>query len=114
MTSQGVPRGGRVTARDTDDTLLEARARLAKLVVYRALARETVILDLNSCRYHGLNPTAERMLHVLQQSATVREAAGALALEFEVSPSQMTRDVMEFCRHMLRLGLLECSSPEGA
>ena len=53
--------------------------RVPAHAVYRAFPSETVVLNLNTGRYHGLNVTAGRMMEVLDASPCVREAVGRLA-----------------------------------
>jgi len=55
------------------------RARVPNNVVYRTFAYETVVLNLNTGKYHGLNRTAGRMLESLDRSPTVGEAVELLA-----------------------------------
>ena len=56
-------------------SLLSASVVLPQHVVYRAFATETVILNLRSGMYHGLNPTGARMLAALERSPIVGDAA---------------------------------------
>jgi len=82
-------------------------ARLPDHVVYRAFAKETVVLNLQSGTYHGLNPTAGRMLEVLARSETVGEAADKLAAEYGRPRDEIATDLHEFCRDLLDRGLIQ-------
>jgi len=82
-------------------------ARLPDHVVYRAFAKETVVLNLQSGTYHGLNPTAGRMLEVLARSETVGEAADKLAAEYGRPREEIAADLHEFCRDLLDRGLIQ-------
>lgn len=82
-------------------------ARLPDHVVYRAFAKETVVLNLQSGTYHGLNPTAGRMLEVLARSETVGEAADKLAAEYGRPRDEIAADLHEFCRDLLDRGLIQ-------
>jgi hypothetical protein len=46
------------------DTLLSASLRLPQHVVHRSFVAETVVLNLQTGKYHGLNPVGGRMLEV--------------------------------------------------
>jgi hypothetical protein len=90
-----------------DDSLLGARVRVPEHVVYRDFADETVILNLDSGMYHGLNGTAARMLEVLQSSASVGGAIDELTSEFGQPPDVIRRDVLTLCRALADRGLIE-------
>lgn len=78
-------------------------------VVFRSFVNETVVLNLQTGRYHGLNPTGGRMLEALQRGPTVGEAVGQLARECEVPAARVEEDVREFCADLVQRGLLEIS-----
>ena len=48
--------------------LLAMKARVPENVVHRQFAAETVILNLDTGLYHGLNVTGGRMMEVLDRS----------------------------------------------
>ncbi len=72
----------------SDQQLLEARARLPQHVVHRSFVSETVVLNLRTGRYHGLNPTAGRMLEALEAASTVGDAVPVLAGEYGLEQSR--------------------------
>ncbi len=76
-------------------------------VVFRSFPTETVVLNLQTGRYHGLNPTAGRMLDVLARSASVREAAAVVAAEFDRPQQETEADICNLCSALLERGLLE-------
>lgn len=81
--------------------------RVPAHVVHRAFVDETVVLNLETGKYHGLNRTAGRMLEVLEQTAELATAAAVLAEEFEKPQSEIEADLGVFCREMVDRGLLE-------
>jgi hypothetical protein len=92
-----------VTAKDD---VLNAKARVPDHVVYRAFVNETVILNLKSGRYHGVNATGARMLEVLEDSGSVSEAADRLAREFAQPLDELEQDICEFCVELSERGLI--------
>jgi hypothetical protein len=80
---------------------------IAPHVVYRAFAAETVILNLETGQYHGLNKTGGRMLELLDRSASVAEALKTFALGFGKDPVDVEQDVRTFCRRLHERGLIE-------
>ncbi len=91
----------------TDATLLEQAVRVPDHVVHRAFAAETVVLNLRTGRYHGLNPTAGRMLEVLEREGRLRTAAAALAGEYGQPVERIERDLLALCRGLLERKLIE-------
>ncbi len=91
----------------TDQTLLASRARLPQHVVHRGFVAETVVLNLRTGKYHGLNPTAGRMLDALEVAPTVAAAIPGLAEEFGVGADQLQADLLVLCRGLLERGLIE-------
>jgi hypothetical protein len=87
--------------------LLASKVKVPQHVVYRSFPSETVVLNLQTGKYHGLNATAGRMLDELERAACVRDAAAALANTYEQSPSVVENDVCELCRALLSRGLIE-------
>jgi hypothetical protein len=68
-------------ATPSTSALLAASVSVPDHVVYREFPAETVFLNLETGLYHGLNPTAGRMLAALEGSATVAEALEVLIAE---------------------------------
>src|SRR3954452_7531113 len=65
----------------TAGQLSAAKVRLPDHVVFRRFAAETVVLNITTGKYHGLNPTAGRMLELLSAAGSVPEAATQMAAE---------------------------------
>jgi hypothetical protein len=89
------------------DEVLDARVRLPQSVVYRSFVKETVILNLETGLYHGLNTTAGRMLAVLEEVGSVRQAAAQLAKEYGQPTPEIEADLAEFCDALIERSLLE-------
>jgi Coenzyme PQQ synthesis protein D (PqqD) len=91
----------------SDQALLAARARLPQHVVHRSFVAETVVLNLRTGKYHGLNPSAGKMLEALEAAPTVGGTVPELADEYGVDPKQIQRDLITLTRELLERGLLE-------
>jgi Coenzyme PQQ synthesis protein D (PqqD) len=94
------------------DTLLSARLRLPQHVVHRTFVAETVVLNLQTGKYHGLNPMGGHMLDVLNESADVRSAAERVASEYDQDPDVVEEDFVAFCNDLLDRGLVEVQTAE--
>jgi hypothetical protein len=87
--------------------LLAARVRLPQHVVHRSFVAETVVLNLRTGKYHGLNPTAGKMLETLDAAPTAGAAVPELAREYGVEPAQVESDLLALCQGLLERGLIE-------
>jgi len=90
-----------------------ARARVPAHVVYRSFPGETVLLNLTTGTYHGLNATAGRMLEELERASSIGEAAARVAIEFAESPVLVERDLRALCGELLERGLLSVEDGPG-
>ena len=90
-----------------DEALLNSRIRVPEHVVYRDFDDETVILNLDTGKYHGLNATAAKMLETLDAGdVPVGEAVERLASEFGQPRDVIERDVLSLCRALGERGLI--------
>src|SRR3954452_12656299 len=96
-----------------DGGVLSARATLPEHVVYRAFDVETVLLDLGTGRYHGLNPTGGWMLELMVAAGTVGDAIEQLAEEYGQNDGTVRQDMVAFCRAPADRGLIELHSAGG-
>jgi Coenzyme PQQ synthesis protein D (PqqD) len=86
--------------------------RVPDHVVYRDFAEQTVVLNLQTGRYHGLNATAAAMLDALCEAPNVAAAAQRLAPEWDVAPDVLLADLMELCAGLESRGLVETHAAE--
>jgi hypothetical protein len=92
----------------------ELRARIPDHVVYRHFPDETVVLNLETGQYHGLNATAGRMLAALVDADSIGLAAAALEREFCVSRARIERDLIDLCDALVARGLLQYDDARAA
>jgi hypothetical protein len=94
-----------VSAREV--TTLPTMVRVPQHVVYRDFATETVVLNLNTGLYHGLNPTAGRMLKLLDELGDLAAVATAVSNEYRRPRAQIAEDLDTLCRDLLARTLIE-------
>lgn len=87
--------------------LLDAAVKVPEHVIFREFASETVALNIHSGQFHGLNPTAGRMVHVVGRVAHVRDAVEPLASEYGIEPSQLEHDLLALLQQLLDRELIE-------
>jgi hypothetical protein len=88
-------------------TLPDVRIRVPQHVVHRSFPSETVVLNLNTGKYHGLNTTAGLMLDALVKAPSVRDAAAAVAERCGQPQAAVEKDMCELCGLLLDRGLVE-------
>lgn len=91
----------------SDQELLASRVRLPQHVVHRSFVAETVVLNLRTGKYHGLNPTAGKMLEALAAAPTAAATVPELARDYEVEPAKVESDLVALCQGLLQRGLIE-------
>ena len=84
--------------------------RVPQHVVFKSFVSETVVLNLETGKYHGLNSTAGRMLEALDRLGNVEDVVAVLSEEFRIPSETLRADVDEFCEEMTQRGLLELVS----
>jgi hypothetical protein len=85
----------------------DAKLRIPEQVVTRKLGEETVLLNLASSTYFGLDPVGTRFLELLETNSSLRAAVEVMESEFEVSREQLEGDVLALSQEMVAKGLLE-------
>lgn len=68
---------------------------------------ESVILNLNSERYFGLDQVGARMLAVLTTSDSIQTAFETLLEEYEVENEALRQDLVDLIDRLIEQGLLE-------
>jgi hypothetical protein len=76
-------------------------------VVFRELESETVLLNLTTGLYYGLDDVGTRMWKALEKHGTLEEATFELLDEFEVDGTQLQQDLQSLARELCDQGLLE-------
>ncbi len=95
----------------TPPGLLAATARVPAHVVYREFPAEVVLLNLNTGRYHGLNPTAGRMLRALEDQGSLAAAIQTLSSDLAVTPERVEADLVGLVLGLEERGLIEVERP---
>jgi hypothetical protein len=85
----------------------DARVVVPRHVVHREFPTETVILNLRTGKYHGLNPTAGAMLDALAATGTVAAASADVAEKFGLGEEEVAGDMQRLCEALLERSLIE-------
>jgi hypothetical protein len=83
------------------------KATVPRHVVHRTLASETVILNIETGLYYGMDGMGARFFELLQQTSSVGAAVDALLEEVDETRERVEQDMDHYCRELLDLGLIE-------
>jgi hypothetical protein len=73
------------------------------------LEGETVLLNLKSGIYYGIDPIGTWIWNQVQKPATVGAVRDAMLQKYEVEPGQCERDLLAVLQQLIEAGLVEVS-----
>jgi hypothetical protein len=73
----------------------------------RQVGDETVILDLASGTYFGLDPVGARIWQLLTEGRTLAEICAVMLAEFEVAREDIERDVLALAEELRAKKLID-------
>jgi hypothetical protein len=76
-------------------------------VVHRSFEAETVLLNLSTGRYHGLNTTGGRMFELLSETGSFEAALEGLVAEYDQPADLLEKDLARLCVDLQERGLIE-------
>ena len=76
-------------------------------VMSRLVDDETVLLDLKSGIYFGLDGVGKRIWESIAEGRSLAETAAVIAAEFDVDESTAEADLVRFAGELVERGLLE-------
>ena len=85
----------------------DSRLRVPEDVLVSELDGESVILNLKTESYFGLDQVGARMCTAVTSAGSVQEAYDTLAEEFDVDPARLRDDFVKLLDNLLEHGLLE-------
>lgn len=75
-------------------------------VMARQVGDETVILDLASGTYFGLDPVGARVWQLMSEGKTLSEICDSMLDEYEVTRDALESDVIELAQRLNAQGLI--------
>ena len=73
------------------------------------LGEESVLLNLQTEEYFGLDDIGTRMWQMLIEKDSIQAAIDALLVEYKVEPNQLQQDIKNLVEELVDHGLLELS-----
>ena len=92
----------------TDSTISENSVVISiKNQISSDLGGETVILNMNTGIYHGLNEVGNFIWNLIQQPQVVKDVHERLLQEYEIEDSVCESDLFALLKDLLDAGLIE-------
>src|SRR5262245_2901644 len=82
------------------------RAVVPSNVLIRFLDQESVLLNLETERYFGLDAVGTRMWQVVTEASTVEAALSRLVVEYDAPTETLRTDLAKLLQHLLDNGLI--------
>ena len=87
--------------------MFDSRLRVPEDVLVSDLDGESVILNLKTESYFGLDTVGARMWTAVTTADSIQAAYDTLAEEFDVDPQQLRADLVEILDNLIEHGLLK-------
>ena len=88
------------------------RVKVPEDVLISGLQDESVLLNLDSERYYGLDDVGTRMFSVLTSSDSVQSAWERLKNEYDVDHEVLRQDLIALVESLVEQGLIEVTRQE--
>jgi len=88
----------------------DSRLSVSPDVMVRKVGEESVLLDLKTERYLGLDDVSSRFWDLLTNGGTVQSAYEILLMEFEIDAERLRNDLDDFLKELIQFGLVEQSN----
>lgn len=86
------------------------RVQVPEGILISNLQDESVILNLDSERYFGLDNVGTRILTVLTNSDSIQSAYESLLAEYDVDHAVLRQDLLALIENLLQQGLVQVSA----
>jgi hypothetical protein len=88
-------------------TRFDSKVSIPPEVMVREVGGESVVLDLKTEKYLGLDDVATSMWQALTTAESVEAAYKVLAANFDVEGEQLRHDLDDFVQELIKLGLID-------
>ena len=93
---------------------LPTQVEISPEALFQELEGETVLLNLQSERYYGLDDVGTRMWQLLAENGDVGAAYKQLLREFYVDAARLEADLAALIGRLAEAGLLTITAPAGS
>lgn len=88
---------------------LSDKVSIPPQVMARTVGDETVILDLATGTYFGLDPVGARIWELMGEGSTLAEICDRMMEEYEVSREELERDTLKLAKDLAEQGLISAA-----
>ena len=88
---------------------LESKFAVPPQVMSRLVGDETVLMDLSTGIYFGLDGVGKRIWETIGEGRSLEVVATVIATEYDVDEGRAQDDVVEFVSELIERGLLQAS-----
>ena len=88
---------------------LSDKVSIPPQVMARTVGEETVILDLATGTYFGLDPVGARIWELMGEGKTLAEICDRMLEEYEVSREELERDTLKLAQDLADQGLISAA-----
>jgi hypothetical protein len=86
--------------------MLKRKVQISGDALAQEIAGETVILDLASSTYFGIDETGTRIWQLLKEGMDLQQIHELMLEEYEVSPDALETDILAFVSQLQAAGLV--------
>jgi hypothetical protein len=97
----------------TWERVQHCRVSVPNHVVHRRFASETVLLNVQTGIYYGMDEIGARFFDVLRETGNAHSAVAVLAKEFQAPVERIREDMVRYCSELVTLGLIELHESRG-
>jgi hypothetical protein len=92
-------------------TALESIVKIPESVLSQQISGESVLLDMDSEQYFGLDEVGTRIWQLLTEHGRLAEVYAAMLAEFDVEPAVLERDLANLIAALADRGLVQIEAP---
>lgn len=89
-----------------------SRITIPSDVLFQELSGESVLLDLNSGKYFGLNEVGTRIWSVLSEHQNITDTLSIIMDEYDVDRESLSKDLVNLLENLARNGLILIEPPK--
>lgn len=98
--------GSQASGVEFNGTMHDSTIEISREVMFQEVGGETVLLDLESEQYFGLDKVGTRIWKLINDGATTHGLVERLLKEYEVERPQLERDVSDLLNELAAAGLI--------
>ena len=91
---------------------LKQTITLSPDVISQEVSGETVLLDLNSENYFGLDEVGTRIWQLLKETGNLQTVFDTMLEEYDVDEKQLKKDLLDHVTQLVEAGLISLVSSE--